>query len=404
MTAQDGRGGFKERTRLADARERLREAAAPHGRAERVPLASADSRVLAAPVDADRDVPHYERAALDGVAVDAESTFGASDRSPAVLDVSDTGPDGAVPVDTGEEVPPGTDAVVPIEAVDRRDGAVEVFDPVGVGDNVAAVGEDVAAGQALFDAGHRLAPSDLGLLKAAGIREVAVAERPTVGVIPTGEELVEADPDPGEAVDTNGLVVSTLVERWGAAATYRDPVGDYRAALRSAVEADLTKDVVVTIGGSSAGERDVVAGVVDGVGEVLVHGVAIRPGHPVGFGVVEDTPVLMLPGYPVSAVVGALQLLRPLLAWVAGTDPAPLPRQAVPLARKIPSEPGVRTFARVDVERSMGGERRAEPRATGGAGVLSSVALSEGWVVVPESREGIPSGETVAVQDWEWSP
>jgi len=401
MTAQDGRGGFKERTRLADARERLREVAAPHGRTERVALTAADARVLAAAVETDRDVPHYERAALDGFAVDAERTFGASGRSPAVLEVGEAG---AVPVDTGEQVPAGTDAVVPVGAVDRRDGAVEVLEPVAVGDVVAAVGEDVAAGQALFEAGHRLAPSDLGLLKAAGVEEVPVVERPTVAVVPTGEELVERDPGPGEAVDTDGLVAATLAEWWGADATRRDPVGDYRAAIRSAIEADLENDVVVTTGGSSAGERDEVAAVVDAIGEVLVHGVAIRPGHPVGFGVVEDTPVVMLPAYPVSAVVGAVQLLRPLLAWVAGTDPAPLPRQSVPLARKIPSEPGVRTFARVDVERSMGGERRAEPRATDAAGVLSSVALADGWVVVPESREGIPSGETVAVQDWEWSP
>jgi molybdopterin molybdotransferase len=219
--------------------------------------------------------------------------------------------------------------------------------------------------------------------------------------VPTGGELVEVDPDPGEVVETNGLVVSRLVERWGGTADLQDAVGDYRAAIRSAVEANLGADVVVTTGGSSVGEHDVVAGVVDGLGEVLVHGVAIQPGHPVGFGVVEDTPVVMLPGYPVSTIVGAVQLLRPLLSWLVGATPPGLPTESVPVARKIPSEPGVRTFARVEIEESMGGERRAERTTTGGAGVLSSVALSDGWVAVPESHEGIPSGETVAVQDWE---
>jgi molybdopterin molybdotransferase len=399
-------GGFKDRTRLADARERLHGAVEPLGRSEQVPLSAADGRVLAAPAAARRDVPHYERAAMDGFAVRAEDTFVASDRSPAVLEISEAsvGETQAIQVSTGDQLPDGADAVVTLEAVDRRGGAIEVFAPVAAGDNVAPVGEDVTADQHLFDAGHRLRPSDLGLLKAVGITAVAVAERPAVAVVPTGDELVEADPQPGEVVETNGLMVSRLVERWGATATLSESVGDYRAALRSAVEANLDADVVVTTGGSSVGERDVVAEVVDGLGEVLVHGVAIQPGHPVGFGVVEGTPVVMLPGYPVSTIVGAVQLLRPLIAWQVGATPSAPPSEPVPLARKIPSEPGVRTFTRVEIEESMGGERRAEPTTTGGAGVLSSVALSDGWVVVPESREGIPSGETVAVQDWEWSP
>jgi molybdopterin molybdotransferase len=395
------RAGFKEHTRLGDARDRLRAAATPHGRTERVHLASADGRVLAAPVEARRDVPHYEKAAMDGFAVRAEDTFSASDRSPAVLEVTESsvGVGEAVQVHTGSALPDGADAVIPVEVVERRTGTLEAFDPVAAGENVAPVGEDVAAGEHCYDAGHRLGPSDLGLVKSVGITEVAVAERPTVAVVPTGEELVEADPDPGEVVATNGLTISALVERWGGRATTRDPVSDYRAALRSAVEADLTKDVVVTSGGTSVGERDLLPELVDSLGEVVVHGVAIKPGHPVGFGVVEGTPVVMLPGYPVSAIVGAVQFLRPLLAWLAGAEPATVPSEAVPLARKIPSEPGVRTFARVEVEESMGGERRAKPVTTGGAGVLSSVALSDGWVVVPESHEGIPSGETVQVQD-----
>jgi len=399
-------GGFKDRTRLGDARERLRAAVEPHGRTERRPLASADGRVLAAPAEARRAVPHYERAAMDGFAVRAADTFAASDRSPATLETAEGRVEegGAVQVNTGEQLPDGADAVVMVEAVERRADEIEVFEPVAAGENVGPVGEDVAAGRTLFDAGHRLAPADLGLLKSVGITEVAVAEPPEVAVVPTGDELVQADPEPGEIVETNGLMTARFVERWGATARYRDVVGDYRAALRSAIEADLTADVVVTTGGSSMGERDVVAEVVDGLGEVLVHGVAVRPGHPMGFGVVQDTPLLMLPGYPVSTMVAAVQLLRPLLAWLVGAEPSRLPGEPVPLARKIPSEPGVRTFARVEVEQSMGGERRVQPTRTGGAGVLSSVALADGWVVVPESREGIPSGETVTVEDWEWSP
>ncbi|NHN59646.1 MULTISPECIES: gephyrin-like molybdotransferase Glp [Halorussus] len=433
------RSGFKDKTRLAAARERLLDAVDPHGRTEEVPLASADGRALAEAVVAARNVPHYPRAAMDGYAVRARDTFGASDRSPEVLrsaggpeDADEVPPEGAVRVHTGSELPAGADAVVMIEQTDERealgasDGAsgdaaseVEVFDAVAEGENVAPVGEDVESGQRLYDPGHRLRPSDLGLLKSVGVDTVAVRERPTVGVIPTGEELVQADPDPGEVVETNGLTVSHYVERWGGDATYRDVVTDDPDALRAAIQRDLTRDVVVTTGGSSVGERDLLPEVVSELGEILFHGVALKPGHPVAVGVVEDTPVIMLPGYPVACIINAVQFLRPAMKKVGGLPLDDFPTTEARLARKIRSEPGIRTFARVQLGEDEDGEseaRRAsenasgdEPRATtatptraSGSGVLSSVALADGWVEVPEGREGIPEGEMVDVQDWEW--
>ncbi|WP_137285028.1 molybdopterin molybdotransferase MoeA [Halorussus salinisoli] len=409
--------GFKDKTRVADARERLLAAAKPHDRTEEVPLAAADGRALAEEVVAARDVPHYPRAAMDGYAVRAEDTFGASDRSPEVLrhaggpgeaDEEDgpdeVTPDAAVRVHTGSELPSGADSVVMIEQVDEFGDEVEVFDAVAEGENVAPVGEDVASGQHLYDPGHRLRPSDLGLLKSVGVDTVTVRERPTVGVIPTGEELVQSNPDPGEVVETNGLTVSRYVERWGGRATYRDVVTDDHDALRAAIQRDLTKDVVVTTGGSSVGERDLLPEVVSDLGEILFHGVALKPGHPVAVGVVEETPVVMLPGYPVACIINAVQFLRPAMKEIGG-----LPRQSFPttearLDRKIRSEPGIRTFARVQLrEGDEEGERIATPTRASGSGVLSSVALADGWVEVPEGREGIPEGETVAVQDWEWS-
>jgi molybdopterin molybdotransferase len=234
-----------------------------------------------------------------------------------------------------------------------------------------------------------------------------------VGVIPTGEELVQSDPGPGEVVETNGLTVSRLVDRWDGVATYRDVVTDDEAALRAAVQRDLTKDVVVTTGGSSVGERDLIPEVVDDLGEVLVHGVALKPGHPVALGVVEETPVVMLPGYPVACIVNAVQFLRPLLKRVGHLDFRPFPTVRARLTRKIPSEPGVRTFARVRLEEGDGerdaadddesADRTATPTRASGSGVLSSVALADGWVVVPEGREGFAADETVTVEGWEWS-
>ncbi|MHC3436976.1 molybdopterin molybdotransferase MoeA [Natrialbaceae archaeon A-gly3] len=398
------RSGFRSRTPVEETRTILKDALSHTLESTQVDLEVADGRVLAEPIVAARDVPHYDRAAMDGYAVKASDTFGASERSPEVVEVGEgrVKPGTAVRVHTGSEVPEGGDAVVMIEHVEALEatGDLEVKDAVAEGENVAPAGEDVEAGTTLYEPGHRLRPSDLGLLRSVGLEEVEVRERPTVGVIPTGEELVEADPEPGEVIETNGLTISRMVQRWGGQATYRDVVTDDVDALRVAIERDLTKDVVVTTGGSSVGERDLLPEVIDELGEVLVHGVALKPGHPVCLGIVEDTPVLALPGYPVACIVNAVQFLRPVLRWLEGTEPEPHPTVEARLDRKIPSEPGTRTFARVALE-EQDGERVAVPTRASGSGVLSSVALADGWVVVEDSREGIPEGERVQVENWE---
>ena len=422
--------GFKVRTPVDEARRVLRDALeqrrdgdatdgafTPLTGTDRVTVEHADGRVLATAITSARNVPHYRRAAMDGYAVCAEDTFGATERSPAVLRLTEgTGreatvvPETAARVHTGSALPDGADAVVMIEHVEELEsvGELEVEDAVAEGENVAPVGEDVEDGQHLYDAGHRLRPSDLGLLRSVGYDRVDVAKRPTVGVIPTGEELVTADPGPGQVIETNGLTVSRLADRWGAKATYRDVVTDDPESLRVAIQRDLTKDVVVTTGGSSVGERDLLPEVIDDLGEVVVHGVGLKPGHPVCLGIVEDTPVIALPGYPVACIVNAVQFLRPTLRWLEGTTPDPHPTTRAVLDRKIPSEPGTRTFARVQLEQRNPNEieddepqYRAIPTRASGSGVLSSVALADGWVVVDDDREGIPAGETVSVEDWE---
>ncbi len=411
--------GFKQRTRVDAARETVLASVIPHERTEQVPLDRADGRAVAETVTAPNPVPGYDRAAMDGFAVRASDTFGASGRSPEILrerDGDDVVPGEAVRVHTGSEMPSGADAVVMIEQVETVGDELEVFDAVAEGENVGPVGEDVAEGATLYEPGHQLRPSDLGLLKSVGVTEVAVHEPPTVGVIPTGEELVQTDPNPGEVIETNGLTVSHLAKRWGAVPTYRDVVTDDPEAIRAAIQRDLTKDVVVLTGGSSVGARDYTHEVVDELGEVLVHGVALKPGHPVGLGVVEETPVLMLPGYPVACIINAVQFLRPVLKRIGNLPENPLPTVEARLTRKIPSEPGTRTYARVKLEEAVVDEVRgdesngeplcetvATPTRASGSGILSSVALADGWVVVPEETEGYDEGTTVAVEDWEWS-
>jgi molybdopterin molybdotransferase len=396
---------FESVTPLADARDRLREWCSPHGRTEPCALRVAAGRILAADTTADRAVPHYDRVAMEGYAVRAQDTFDASARSPVPLQPSDerVAAGAAVPVHTGDPLPAGADAVVVLEHTEQRDGSVLVSEAVAGGENVTPAGDDIEADEHLFSAGHRLSPSDISLLQAAGREAVEVSERPRVSVLPTGEGVVPAGetPDAGAVVETNGLLVSSLVERWGGQSIHRDIVPAERAALWAAIEADLDHDIVVAIGGSSVGPQDHLPAIVEERGTLLVHGVAISPGHPIGFGVVDGTLVVLLPGYPVCSLVGAVQFLRPAVAWQAGTEPPAMPTTTARLETKLRSAPGERTFARVRLTADLEGVPSATPVRVGGADIMSSVTRSDGWVEVPDSREGIPAGEKVTVEHWE---
>lgn len=395
------RRGFKDRTRLDSARSQLRERVDPHGRTQAVALEAADGRVTADAVAAQRSVPHYRRAAMDGYAVRAEDTYGASRQAPVELYVDDNlEPGAAVRVHTGSEVPGEATGVVMIEQVETRGDRLDVFDPVGGGENIGEVGEDIEEGMELVPAGRRLRPSELGLLKSVGRTRVEVVDRPRVSVIPTGEELVQSDPEPGEVIETNGLTVSRLVHRWGGDPAYRSVVSDDADALRSAIASDLDHDMVVTTGGSSVGERDLVPEIVADLGEVYVHGVALKPGHPVALGEIESTPILMLPGYPVACIINAVQFLREAINRSMGVEPPAFPTRDAKLAEKLRSEAGHRTFARVSLEEADEGAR-ALPVRSSGSGILSSVTNADGWVEVPEPREGYAEGEKVTVQFWE---
>ncbi|MFB6308105.1 MAG: molybdopterin molybdotransferase MoeA [Haloarculaceae archaeon] len=398
--------GFHDVIDLATARERVREAVATTP-SERIDSREADGRVLAEPVTARRPVPHYERAAMDGFAVRADDTRGAGDHAPVWLSLAEPplGPGEAAQVHTGSELPEGADAVVMVERTSVEGEEVAVRERVAPGENVAPAGEDVSEGRTLFPAGHRLRPADIALAESAGVRRVAVRVRPSVAVLPTGDEVVDRDPEPGEVVETNGGMVGNLTERWGGEATVGGIVEDDPAVLGAAI-ADVTDaggttaddaaaDVVVTTGGSSVGERDRLPEVLADRGDVLFHGVAIRPGHPVAAAVVEGTLLLALPGYPVSTYACAVQLLRPALAWATGTDPDPFPTTAATLTERTASDPGTRQFVRVGIE-----DGEARPLHTSGAGVLSSVTDADGWLVLSEDTETVAPGTTVTVELW----
>lgn len=394
--------GFHRDTDVATALDTFLDLATPIERTESVALRDARGRVLATAISATRDVPHYDRAAMDGWAVQAADTHGASDRQPRELDIAtDTVESGtAVRVHTGSELPEGADAVVMIEDTTERGNRIEVGRAVAEGRHVGAAGEDIETGETVLESGATLTPSALALLRSLERSTVEVLERPTVAVIPTGEELVASDPEPGQVIETNGLMVAEYVEEWGATVRYEDIVPDEPDALRAAIERQTDADLIITTGGSSVGERDRLPEVIDRIGELVVHGVAIQPGHPVGLGQVDETPLAMLPGYPVSCAVNAQVFVRPAIRKLGGFRPLPDPTVECELTEKITSKVGRRTITRVHLEETDDGWL-ATPAMTSGAGILSSMAQTDAVVVVPEAVEGYDRGQRVTARYWE---
>jgi molybdopterin molybdotransferase len=390
--------GFKSLTRVEEAKSKFFSPLDPLDRAETAPLPEADGRIAEKDVYAPRPAPHYRRAAMDGFAVKASDTFGASESSPNRINVGDAvAPDVALPVHTGGHVPDEADAVLKIEDTRRTGDDLEIYAPLAPGDNVSPVGEDVNEGDLLVEKGSRIGPSHLGLLRSLGVESLELAELPKVAVIPTGEELVSPgeEPGPGETVQSNGLMISSCVRRWGGSPEEREVLSDRPEDLRSALYGSLEKsDAVVFIGGSSVGRRDRIIEVLEGEGEVLVHGIAIQPGKPAALALVEDTPVLVLPGYPVAALAVAYFFLKPLIEYLLGVEEEER-TASVELKKKISSRLGRLSLVRVKVE--AGG---AYPIRVAGSGVLSSVTRSDGFVLVPEDSEGIAAGKVVDLHYW----
>ena len=383
---------------LATARERLARALAelpdwPPRRTVRLPLDKALGQVTAAPVWAALSSPHFPAAAMDGVAVSAADTLGATETSPRRLTLGAE----AVWIDTGDAMPPDADAVIMVEDVHNRgDGTIEIIAAAAPWQHVRPMGEDIVASELVIPQGRRLEPRDLGALAAAGHAEVDVVAPPRVAVIPTGSELVPIgrNPQPGELIEFNGLMLGALAESWGARALRGEIVADSFQDIRAATEAALeTADIVVINAGSSAGREDFSARVIADLGRVFVHGVAVRPGHPVVLGVARGKPVLGIPGYPVSAALTFELFVRPLIEECLGR-PAP-PRRVVRAVtpRQLASHAGDDEFIRVRVGRV--GDRIVAAPLERAAGVIMSLVRADGLVTVPRFSEGVPAGAEV---------
>ena len=370
-----------------------------------VPLDQAVGRVTAAPVWAELSSPPFDAAAMDGIAVRAADTVGASETSPVALSVGSF-----EIVDTGDPVPGDFDAVVMREDVHEVGDGVELRAAAAPYQHVRSIGEDVSAAELLLPAGHRLRPVDVAAAGAAGAMELVVRRRPVVTVIPTGDEMrpVGAELGTGQLPDTNSLMIAAQAEAAGCEAHRFEVVPDEPSEIAAAVRAAAARsDLVVVIAGSSAGRDDHTAAVVAEVGTLAVHGVAVRPGHPVVLGVSHGgpeaasraggaTPVLGAPGYPVSAALTFEIFAVPLLARLEGAAPPEAPVATARLARKLASAMGMDDWVRVRLGRVAG--RLVATPLPRGAGVLTSLVRADGLLVVPAELEGHHAGEEVAVR------
>ncbi len=379
---------------------------------ERVPTRDALDRVLAEDLSAPSDLPSFPRSTMDGFAVRAADTFGATEGLPAYLEMAgevlmgraprvSIGPGQCARIATGGMLPPGADAVIMVEQTqDVGPSTVEALRPVAPGENLVQVGEDVRRGDALLARGHALRPQDLGGLVALGITDVAVARRLRVGIISGGDEIVDPSQEPGPAQirDVNSYTLSALVQRAGHEPWLVGVLPDVYEALEGAArQAFAACDVLLLSAGSSVSLRDMTAQVVDTLGRpgVLVHGVSLRPGKPTILAVCDGRPVFGLPGNPVSCMVTFDLFVAPTLAHLSGAAVPPRRTVAARLARNVASATGREDYVQVRLEsRDDGWE--AVP-VFGKSNLIYTLIRSDGMLKVPLDRSGLAEGEPVEV-------
>jgi putative molybdopterin biosynthesis protein len=397
------RNVYLEMRSLEDARRIVFDAfqSLPLLEAQSVPVPEAVGRILARPVSARVSSPNFHSAAMDGIAVRAADTFGAREDRPKSLTVDVD----ALYVNTGHVLPEGTDAVIMIENVHKLDETtLSIEAPAFPWQNVRKLGEDIVATELLFARHEQITPYAVGALLSGGVYEVPVYKKPRVLIIPTGSELVDwrstapEDLKPGQVLETNSVVLGKLVEACGGVyekhPAVMDDLAEIRAAVANAVAGDY--QMVLTIGGSSAGSEDYAKPVVSALGEVLVHGVTIMPGKPVLVGRIEEKPVFGMPGYPVSAIIAFEQFVQPLLCQMLGQDDPQRATVPVRPTRKLASKLGVEEFLRVKLGQVKG--RVVATPLPRGAGIITSITEADGIIRLPAHVDGLKDDEPIQAE------
>jgi putative molybdopterin biosynthesis protein len=369
--------------------------------AEEVPVPQAVGRVLAEPIYAKTSAPHFNAAAMDGLAVKAQSTFGASEATTKELAIGQQ----AVYVNTGHVMPPETDAVIMIEHVNViGDDRIEIDKPVFPWQNVRKVGEDIVATELLFPQNHMITPYCVGALLTGGIFKVPVKKKPQILIIPTGSELFDwrnqslDSVKPGQVLETNSFMLGSLVEKFGGTYSRHEMLVDDPEIIKRVVDEAVNQDyqMILVLGGSSAGSEDYAKDVILDLGTVLVHGVTIMPGKPVVIGTVRGKPVFGMPGYPVSAIIAFEQFVRPILKRMLGQPDPPVQTIEVAPTRKIASKLGVEEFLRVKL--GQVGNRIVATPLPRGAGCITSITEADGIIRIPNHIEGIKDNETAVAE------
>ena len=377
----------------------------PIDRVETIALADANGRVLAADVIARQDVPPFSRAGMDGYAVRARDTQGASRAHPRTLTKVGTVYTGEVStialrdgqcieISTGAPMPDEADAVVMVEETDSDLGsAVNIFVEVQPQQNVGRRGADIQTGQVVVAAGEVLNSSRVGALAAVGTSSVDVYERPRVAILSTGNEIVEPGQElkPGQIYDINRFTISAVVEENGGVPIAHPPAPDTLDALLGMLDRLVTHEIVVFSGGSSVGERDLIRDAIAAKGRLLFHGVAVKPGKPTGLGMVGGKPVFAMPGYPTSCLTNVHMLLVPMLRRIARLSPRISRTITLPLAKRITSATGRHQFYTVRLE---GGTAVPAFKASGD---ITSMSRADGYIEIPANVDAVEAGTSVDV-------
>jgi molybdenum cofactor synthesis domain-containing protein len=395
---------FRETIPVEDAKALSLEAAIPVDRVERISLSDASGRVLATSLESSIDVPPFDRAAMDGYAVIAADTFGASRESAKALRLIHTSYSGdaagrsitageCVEIATGAPLPERADAVVMVEETDKTGASVRIFAPVYPGQHVGKRAADISQGQSVVASGTVLNPGKLGALAAIGTTIIDVYARPRVAILSTGNEIVEPGQPlaPGQIYNINRFTLASIIEGHGGTVTVGDTVPDTLADLVAAIRRHSSADLIIFSGGSSVGERDLMLDALQQTGEVIFHGVAVKPGKPTLLGKVGATPVLGMPGNPTSCLSNAYLLVIPMLRRMARLPPYEPRTIKVPVARRIVSTTGRHQFYTVRVV-----DGTAVP-AFKGSGDITSMAYADGYFEIPAQTDIVEAGEIVDV-------
>ena len=362
---------------------------------EKIPVWDACGRVTAGAVYAHICAPHYAASAMDGVAVNAKDTFGATETTPITLNAGQF-----TVLDTGDPIPENCDAVIMVEDIVKNDdGTITIHEAAAPWQHIRQIGEDICAGEMILPSYTVVSPSAIGAMIAGGVLEVEVIRKPVVGIIPTGDEIIPpcTDPKPGDILEFNSSIFSAMVRQWGAEAKVYPIVPDKFDEIKAMVaKAAEECDLVILNAGSSAGREDYSVRVIRELGEVLYHGIAMKPGKPAILGAVADTPVLGVPGYPVSGIIVIEQLLKPLVDHWLKVSAQPSHYAKAILTRPVVSGLKYEEFVRVRMG-YVGDKLMASPLSRG-SGVVSSFMKADGILEVPQGLEGYEAGSEVNVR------